>query len=254
MRQLSALIFLTSSACWAGLSANGEVREAPDDTGLEIDTAGDADADSDADVDTEPELDTEPEPEADTEPQPEPEPDTEPPPPEPVACYPGVDGVELLCLDLVEPAVLPSDYAYPVRFQGSPQFREPRAFIDVDTADLDVSLAPNFQLFEFVSTGGALMVVQPESVVRLQAIRNALGPIIIELGYRSPAENTADNGGLYDRYIYGDGFRIRAVNATSPQVANACRANGAGFVQELGLMVHCDWRNVPVHLGFYDYP
>jgi hypothetical protein len=160
----------------------------------------------------------------------------------------------LLCLDLVEPAVLPSEYAYPVPFQGSPQFREPRAFIDIDAADLDINIAPNFQLFEFVTTDGNLMVVQPESVVRLQAIRDALGPIVVELGFRSPSENTAAGGGVYDRYIYGDGFRIRGTQATLAEVAEECRANGAGLVQQSTVSVHCDWRNIPFHLGFYDYP
>ncbi len=247
MRQLSAIIFLTTSACWTGLSPDDEVREVPDDTGVELDTSEEMDPepDTEADVDTELEPDTEPE--SDT------EPDTEPPP-EPRACFPGSDGLGLLCLDLVEPTVLPSGYSYPVPFQGSPQFREPRAFIDLDSADLDIFIAPNFQLFDFVTTDGSLMVLQPESVVRLQAIRDALGPIIVELGYRSPSENSADGGGLYDRYIYGDGFRLRATLATAPEVAEQCRANGAGFVEEMGLIVHCDWRNIPFHLGFYNYP
>ncbi len=247
MRQLSALTFLASSACLTGLSANGEVREAPVDSGVETDTTGDTDIDTEPDVDTEADTEREPDTELDT------EADTEPPP-APEACFPGVDGLGLLCLDLVEPASLPSDYAYPVPFQGSPQFREPRAFIDLETADLDLFIAPNFQLSDLVTTDGSLMVLQPESVVRLQAVRDALGPIIVERGYRSPSENGSDGGGPYDRYIYGDGFRLRATLATLPEVAEACRANGAGFVQELGLVVHCDWRNIRFHLGFYDYP
>lgn len=239
---MCVLVFLATSAYRTGLSANGEVQTAPDDTGV--------DSGSELDVDTEPDTGTE----LDTGTEPDTEADIELPPPEPQACFLGGDGLGQLCLDLVAPGLLPNDYAYPLPFQGSPQFREPRAFIDLGIADLDLSLAPNFQLFEFATTDGHLMVVQPESLVRLQAIRDVLGPIVVELGYRSPTENRAAGSGVHERYIYGDGFRIRATQSTPAEVVAECWANGAGFVEQLGLMVHCDWRNIRLHLGLYYYP
>jgi hypothetical protein len=149
---------------------------------------------------------------------------------------------------------LPSDYQYPAPYQGNINYRAPIRYLDLQTIDSTAAVAPNFTLDEFAQLfKGRYAVVQPHAVERLQDLRDALGPISVNSGYRSPAYNADIGGAGSSRHIYGDGFDLDPVDVTLATLEAACTQN-AGFLVEYESHVHCDWRNSPVDVGFFGLP
>jgi hypothetical protein len=170
------------------------------------------------------------------------------------ACYLGPLEDNSVCFPIVSPAPLPSDYDYPAPYQGNVNYRAPVRYLDLQTIDNTAAVAPNFTLDELAQLfKGRYAVVQPHAVVRLQNLRDQLGPISVNSGYRSPTYNLSIGGATSSRHIYGDGFDLDPVDATLTQLEAACTQN-AGFLVEYESHVHCDWRGIPVDVGFFGLP
>lgn len=235
----SLLFALTLAGCAA--SYEPQTRRNPMDTFAVLDTA---DPGSDTGRDTE--ADTEPDTEPDT------DPDTTPVPGETLACYLGPNRNNAQCVDTVAPSNMPSGYDYPAALNGSAQYREPVRWLDLAVVDPDLQIAPNFVLSEIAEEyKGRYAVVQPHAIASLQAVRDQLGALVINSGYRPPDYNAGVGGVSSSRHIYGDGFDIDPVNATLAQLDAACDAQGAGYVGVYTTHIHCDWRNDAVSVVFY---
>lgn len=173
----------------------------------------------------------------------------EPPPGDgPRVCFPGADGSGNTCLPLAAPSN-PSGYDYPSPLSSN--YREPVAYLDLDVVDLATKVAPNFTLGEFVSRAkGRYAVLQPHAVRRMQDLRNQLGGIKVNSGYRSPAYNQSVGGANSSRHMFGDGFDWTGTNVSLTKAENACGAND-GFLVEYTTHVHCDWRGTDVDALFF---
>lgn len=200
-------------------------------------------------------------PPADTDPGPA---DTAPPAPPPAplpapldtaqACYPGPTVNGSVCLETRDIPGSPFDYRYPAPFGGSAQYRAPVRFLDLTAHSPRVELARNFVLGEFASTDrGRWAVVQAPAVAHLQAVRDEVGVLVVNSGYRSPGYNASIPGSATSsRHLYGDGFDLDPRETTLQDVADACRQEDAGFVEVYESHVHCDWRDDALDLAFYD--
>ncbi len=179
--------------------------------------------------------------------------DTGDPPPDPLeACYPGPSEAWTTCLPLVQPADLGSDYVYPAPYGGDPQYREPIAWLDLDAEDPGQALAPNFVLEEFAEAWkGRWAVVQPHAVASVQAVRDDVGVLIVNSGYRSPTYNASVGGVESSRHVYGDGFDLDPASVSLDDLADACYAHGAGYVGYYATHIHCDWRDDDVDTAFF---
>jgi hypothetical protein len=164
----------------------------------------------------------------------------------PQVCYSGADGQGTTCL----PIVSGDPYTYPSPLDDN--YREPIAWLDVEAIDLSTPVAPNFRLSEFAAPHkGQFQVVQPHAVEKLQRVRNQVGALTVNSGYRSPTYNAQVGGATRSRHMYGDAFDV--VGSVGQQtLMNACSAQGAGYVAKYASgHVHCDWRNDPVDPLFY---
>jgi GH25 family lysozyme M1 (1,4-beta-N-acetylmuramidase) len=175
------------------------------------------------------------------------DPGAEPPDVEgPAACYLGADAQNTTCLPIA-----PGDpYNYPSPLNNN--YREPIAYLDVTKLDLNIKVAPNFKLGEFCQTHkGQFQVLQPHAVKKIQEVRDAVGSLTVNSGYRSPTYNASVGGATRSRHMYGDAFDV--VGTVSQQsLMNTCTSKGAGYVAKYASgHVHCDWRNTPVDALFY---
>jgi 3D (Asp-Asp-Asp) domain-containing protein len=163
-------------------------------------------------------------------------------------CFPGADNQGATCLPLSFPGT-PTGYKYPNPLNAN--YRSPIAYLDLDAVDVKTKVAPNFTLGEFVSRAkGRYAVLQPHAVVRMQTLRNQLGSISINSGYRSPSYNSSVGGATSSRHMFGDGFDFVGNNVTLTKAEQACTNNG-GFLVEYSSHVHCDWRGTSVDPLFY---
>jgi hypothetical protein len=170
------------------------------------------------------------------------------------ACYPGPQEDWTVCFPIALPMPLPGDYDYPAPYQGNTNYRAPVRYLDLDAIDPSAQIAPNFTLDEMAqSWKGRYAVVQPHAVAYLQDLRDEIGPIIVNSGYRSPSYNLMIGGVNSSRHIYGDGFDLDPVDVPLATLESACTAND-GFLVEYEAHVHCDWRDIPVHVGFFGAP
>jgi Peptidase M15 len=168
------------------------------------------------------------------------------------ACYPGPSGIYDVCLDVAGLEPIPEDYEYPPPLDGSLQYLAPVRFLWLDDVDGGTDLAPNFALSEFADPlDGAYAVVQPHAVASLQLVRDELGPLVVNSGYRSPAHNFSVGGATWSRHMYGDGFDLDPVSATLDELVDSCEANGAGYVGLYETHVHCDWRYDDLDAAFF---
>lgn len=177
----------------------------------------------------------------------------EPPPLPTEVCYPGATGQYDTCLQLhaFDPDAPPQGYAYPDALGGDPNYRRPVAYIDLDAEDPAVALAPNFTLGEFAQAyKGRWAIVQPHAVEAVQALRDAVGPLAVNSGYRSPEYNASVGGAGYSRHMYGDGFDLDPVNVSIATLEAECEGEG-GMLVEYETHVHCDWRFDDVDPGFF---
>lgn len=156
-------------------------------------------------------------------------------------CFPGASGDGTACVSLVPASSVGSGYDYPAPLSGNVNYRAPINFIDLEAVG-DLQIAPNFMLSEIAqSYKGRYAVVQPHAIARLQTLRNALGPIKVNSGYRSPSYNASIDGATSSRHMYGDGFDLDPVSVSLSTLESACTNNGGKLV-EYTSHVHCDWR------------
>lgn len=160
----------------------------------------------------------------------------------PSACYPGPAEDYSACWDVVPAGGMGPDYAYPAPIGSN--YQEPTRYLDLVAMDPAAMVAPNFRLDELAQEWkGPYAVVQVHAVERLQELRDALGALVINSGYRSPAYNASVGGASASRHMYGDAFDIDPVSATLTQLEAECYARGAGYVGMYVSHVHCDWRD-----------
>lgn len=170
-------------------------------------------------------------------------------------CYPGEDWAWDVCFPLVSwDASWGEDYAYPDPYGGSAQYRAPARYLDLSSLDTDVSIAPNFELSEFVSASkGRYALFQTHVVESLQAIRDESGgPLTVNSGYRNVTYNESIGGAGSSRHMYGDGVDLVSSTLSLSELADVCEENGADYTQLYEAHVHCDWRDDALDPAFYD--
>lgn len=176
----------------------------------------------------------------------------EEPPMENVVCYPGENDDFTACLPIHPFAPLPEGYEYPPPYQGDPNYRAPVALLDLEEIDPGTYLAPNFTLGEIAQPDkGRYAVVQVHAIVSLQELRDEVGAINVNSGYRSPAYNAATPGSATNsRHMFGDGFDLGPLEVGLDTLEGVCTAHG-GVLVEYTTHVHCDFRNDPVDEEFF---
>lgn len=163
-------------------------------------------------------------------------------------CFPGPANDFSVCLPLSFPGQ-PTGYKYPAPL--STNYRAPIAYLDLQAIPADTKLAANFTLGEFASVAkGRYAVVQPHAIARMQTLRNILGAVKVNSGYRSPTYNSSVGGAGSSRHMFGDGFDYDPVTASLTTGENACTSN-AGTLIEYTTHVHCDWRKTSVDPQFF---
>lgn len=170
-------------------------------------------------------------------------------------CYPGPAQDWSVCYPLVPyQSAWGSDYDYPDPLGGSAQYAAPARYIDLSKVpDPDQALAPNFVLDEFMQEWkGRYALFQPHLVVTLQGLRDDLGPLAVNSGYRNPAYNAGVGGVTYSRHQYGDAVDLDPVSVSLDSLGSACDGADADYVGYYETHVHCDWRNHPLDVEFYD--
>lgn len=170
------------------------------------------------------------------------------------ACYPGPQEDYTVCFPVVTPAPVPAGYDYPGPYQGNPNYRSPVRYLDLDAIDSSASVAPNFSMNEFVqSWKGRYAVLSPAAVAYVQDMRDVVGPIVVNSGFRPPGYNAMIGGATHSRHMYGDAFDLDPVDVTLATLESVCTDND-GFLVEYESHVHCDWRFVDVDPVFFGYP
>ncbi len=170
-------------------------------------------------------------------------------------CYPGALNDYTACFPIV-PATpsMGSDYAYPEPYEGNPQYNPPTAYLDLRVSDHEHALSPNFVFSEFMSEAkGPFGFFQVHVVESLQAIRDASdGPIYVNSGYRNVAYNEAVGGATWSRHQYGDAVDMYSGVLSLSELEDVCQDLGADFTLLYETHVHCDWRDHPLDLSFFD--
>ena len=186
---------------------------------------------------------------------PTPGPPTPVPPPTTDACYLGANSAGTTCLATVSINGAGSAYTYPAPLNGSTQYARPLRVLDLNAHPGSTQLAPNFRLDEFAQAHkGRYAVVQPHAVARVQAVRNQVGALRVNSGYRSPGYNSGISGAAtWSRHMYGDGFDFSPMAASLTATRSACEAQGAGFTRLYTSHIHCDWRNSALSTAFFAY-
>jgi hypothetical protein len=168
-------------------------------------------------------------------------------------CYPGDRSVYDVCVTLDEAGTQGADYVYPS--SSSSNYAAPTHLLYLADIPGSVLVAPNFRRDELAQEWkGDWGVVQVHAVERLQDLRDDLGPLVVNSGYRSPAYNASVGGATLSRHMYGDAFDLDPVNVSLTDLESACYAHGAGFVSVYVSHVHCDWRNDAQEDAFYGPP
>lgn len=239
---------LIAALALSGCFAANDVREAPLDTAIDTGPEGEGELDRPRDTGDTGDTglaDTSDTGGLDTGPEPEPVDSGE-------ACYLGPDRDFAVCLPVGAPAPMPAGYDYPAPLNGSPQYLAPLAYLDLDGLDEGTALAPNFALGEFAQAWkGRYGVVQPHAIERMQAMRDALGALVVNSGYRSPEYNAGVGGATWSRHMYGDAFDIDPVSVSLDTLRATCEAHGAGYVGVYTTHIHCDWRDDPLSVPFF---
>ena len=189
-------------------------------------------------------------------------------------CYPGADGSMAIspnvCLDLLHSSIVfggnssncPANgqwnnncYQYPDPGYCNDKYRnsydgalypEPVWFFDLSGLNGEVKLHKNFTLGELMAAdNGQFALFDRYTLGRLQAMRDALGPLHVTSSYRSPGHNSQLSGGSdCSRHMYGDAFDVQPWNnsTTLAKIAAECEKKGASYINQYSSHVHCDWR------------
>lgn len=90
---------------------------------------------------------------------------------------------------------------------------------------------PNFSPQEMACRGTGKLMIDPESMDKLQALRTRLGkPLIVTSAYRSPEHNKAVGGAPGSQHLLAKAFDVRMENHYPAQFEREARAVGfAGF-------------------------
>lgn len=164
-------------------------------------------------------------------------------------CYPGDDGSGSTCFELHY--LQPDGYDYPPALGGDPNYRQPIAYIDLDAIDPATKIAPNFALREIAEAfKGRYGIVQPHAVESLQLLRDEVGAITVNSGYRPPEYNASVGGAAHSRHMYGDGFDLDPLDVGLSALEAACTDRG-GMLVEYNTHVHCDFRFDDVSVEFF---
>lgn len=170
-------------------------------------------------------------------------------------CYPGELSDYTACFPIV-PATssMGDEYTYPPPHEGNPQYNPPTAYLDLRVSDHDHALSPNFVFSEFMSEAkGSFGFFQVHVVESLQAIREASGgPIYVNSGYRNVAYNESVGGATWSRHLYGDAVDMYSGVLSLAELEGVCQDMGADFTLLYDTHVHCDWRDHPLDLSFFD--
>lgn len=170
-------------------------------------------------------------------------------------CFPGPKMDWTVCFDLVEhQASWGADYDYPEPLNGSAQYSKPQRFLDLSKVnDVEQKIAPNFTFEEFLAERkGRYGLLQPHLIERLQEIRDDLGALSVNSGYRNISYNAGVGGATYSRHLYGDAADLKPSSASLSALGAACSANGAGYVGYYETHVHCDWRDDPQEPAIFE--
>jgi uncharacterized protein YcbK (DUF882 family) len=111
--------------------------------------------------------------------------------------------------------------------------------------NLSDKITENFRWSEFVCKDGTLRITEKtfELFQRLQLLRDIIGPIVINSGYRSPEYNKKVGGTEQSKHMEAEAVDIRWLNKSWPIEQVADIAEGIGFyvlVYDWGL--HLDVR------------
>ncbi len=156
------------------------------------------------------------------------------------------------CFDVFSLEPTPPAYAYPSPQGGDKRYTAPLAYLDLEHENGNASLSPNFVLKETAQAAkGPYAVVQPRTIDKLQKIRNDLGAIRINSGYRSPHYNKGLGGATYSRHMYGDAFDFTPLSKSLDEGVEACHRAGATFIKKYEFHVHCDWRDLDLEDAFF---
>ena len=167
-------------------------------------------------------------------------------------CYPGDPTMEPLCLALHSANAEYQEYVYPQA--NDPRYKAPTSYIDLHAIEGDTRISEHMQLGEIAEPyKGQWAVIQPHLIEKLQAIRDAVGPLVVASGYRSPAYNRHVGGAEHSRHMYGDAVDIYGLEASLPTVVNACKTMRASYIKMYDTHVHCDWRDEPLDEGFFGH-
>ena len=170
-------------------------------------------------------------------------------------CYPGTAGDYSMCFPLVDHVTeMGVAYDYPEPYRGSEQYLAPTRYIDLDPIDHGLPLSPNFVFGEFMHKDkGQFGLYQVHAVESLQGIRAATGgPVYTHSGYRNVTYNEGVGGAEWSRHIYGDAMDMHSDTVSLAELASICEDFGAGFTKLYDSHVHCDWRDDPLDLAFFE--
>ncbi|MEO0601653.1 MAG: D-Ala-D-Ala carboxypeptidase family metallohydrolase [Myxococcota bacterium] len=170
------------------------------------------------------------------------------------ACYPGENGNGRTCFTLTEAdRIGDSAYDYPSPLDNSVQYSAPARYLDLDRINLGRLIASNFAIGEIAQPAkGRYAVVQAHAIERLQDLRDELGALRVNSGYRSPGYNDSIPGSAtYSRHQFGDAFDLDPLETDLDALEAACNANGASYVGVYVTHRHCDWREATLDEAFY---
>ena len=170
-------------------------------------------------------------------------------------CYPGALEDYSACFPVVAATdSMGAGYAYPEPYEGNPQYNPPTGYLDLRVSDHDHPVSPNFVFSEFMSEAkGPFGFFQVHVVESLQAIREASGgPIYVNSGYRNVTYNESVGGATWSRHIYGDAVDMYSGVLSLAELEDVCKDMGADFTLLYDTHVHCDWRDHPLDLSFFD--
>ncbi len=165
-------------------------------------------------------------------------------------CFPGADGQMAQCWKLLGTPFadgIDNDAYYTIKSQCPSTWGiSPTTYFRLWKMDSSTKVAPSFTLDELARTyvDQQYILLQPHAVQKLQAMRNAIGPITVTSGYRPPGYNYGLSGAAScSRHMYGDAFDL-AAPVSANALVNACAAQNGWSKTYTDGHVHCDFRNV----------
>ena len=109
-----------------------------------------------------------------------------------------------------------------------------------------IKLTKNFSLHEFESPDTGEVVLDPELVTKLQALRDKLGrPVIVNSGYRTPEHNNAVGGASESYHKLGMAADIHSPGVSVETLAQLAEAVGFRGIGRYSTFVHVDTRPTP---------